>query len=309
MLWALFIACGQFVAAEDVEALGTGECEDFSAEVDLPDREELATASHLGHYGLTGLLATHSYDEQWSGGTVRSVAYTDMLATDDAGITLADSLANMAAVDPAELDGQAEQFAFWMNLYNGWAIQGALSQLAVDASWAGASASTWNGEETGTSWVMFVTRFVQVGGLELSLDEVEHGVMRGAWDEAAYADEPERLAQIQAWHQALWGDGPVDARLHMGINCVSRSCPDVPPGAFTADNVYDLLDANAVRFTAHGGKGAGPDGVSQLFSWFAGDFETSFGSVEAFVQQYREGGDADVAYGSTLDYDWALNGQ
>lgn len=309
MLWALFIACGQYVSGPEAEALGAGECEDFSAEVDLPSRDELATATRLGHYGITGLLSTHTYDEEWEGGTVRSVAYSDMLAVDDARLTLADSLANLAAVDPLQLDSREEAFAYWMNLYNAWAILTALSQLALDESWEGAAASTWNGEETGTAWVMFVTRFVTVGEWQLTLDEVEHGVIRGDLDPDSYAGEPDRLEQLQAWHAGLWQGGTVDARLHMGLNCVSRSCPDVPPGAFTADNVYELLDANAVRFTAHPGKGAGPDGVSALFSWFAGDFEASFGSVQAFVQQYRQGGDGDVDYGTTLDYDWSLNGR
>ena len=195
-----------------------------------------------------------------------------------------------------------------MNLYNAWAIQSALNQIASDASWSGASSSSWNGEDTGVVWVMFSTRFVSVGGVSLTLDEVEHGVMRGAIDPDNYADDPDLLALLQSWHEALWGGEPIDARLHMGINCVSRSCPDVPPMAFTADNVYDLLDANAVRLLAHPGKGAGPDGVSTLFNWFREDFEGTFGTVEAFVQKYREGGDGDVVYGTYLEYNWELNG-
>ncbi len=304
----LGLACGQFVDAADADALCAGADETFSAEVSLAGREELADATRLGHYGLTGLLVTHAYDETWNGGTVRSVDYTAMNQTPDAGVSLADTLANMASVDPLALDGHEEALAFWLNLYNAWAIQTALGQLAIDPGWAGASASTWNGEETGTTFVMFTTRFVTVGGVQLSLNEVEHGVLRGDVDPATYADEPDLLAAIEGWHAALWGDAPVDARIHMGLNCVSRSCPDVPARAFTADNVYAALDDNAARFLAHPGKGAGPDGISVLFSWFRGDFETSFGSVQGFVQTYREGGDADVNYDVSLDYDWSLNG-
>ncbi|RME25465.1 MAG: DUF547 domain-containing protein [Deltaproteobacteria bacterium] len=309
MLIALLtLACGQYIDAADADALCADGDTNFSAEVSVAGRDALTDATRLGHYGLTGLLVSHTYDETWNGGTVRSVDYTAMNRTPDAGVTLGDTLANMASVDPLALDGHEEALAFWLNLYNAWAIQTALNQLAADPDWAGASASTWNGEETGATFVMFTTRFVTVDGVQLSLNEVEHGVIRGDFDPSTYDDEPALLDRIEAWHAGLWGDDPVDARIHMGLNCVSRSCPDVPARAFTADNVYATLDDNATRFLAHTAKGAGPDGISILFSWFRGDFETSFGSVQDFVRTYRESGDADVNYDATLDYDWSLNG-
>lgn len=305
MIWLLTIACGQYIEADEL----VSDCDNISAEVSLSAREELSTATTLGHYGLTGILATHTIEEEWQGGTMRGVDYSAMLDFPDAAQTLADSVANLAAVDPLELDGEAESFAFWLNVYNTWVLQAALQQISADASWEGASASTWLGEETGTPWAMFSTRFVVVGGTQLTLDEVEHGVMRGAWDPKNYEDEPEVLALIEAWHDALWKGGTPDARLHVGVNCASRSCPDIPNRAFTADNVYDLLDENAVAFLAHPGKGAGPDGISTLMKWFQADFEASYGSVPAFVQQYREGGDGDVNYDVYLEYNWELNGR
>jgi hypothetical protein len=304
MIWLLSVACGQYIEADELTS-----AQEITAEVNLPERSDLETATTLGHYGLTGLLQGHTFDEQWAGGTMRSVDYSAALLVPDAGQTLADTLANLAAVDPAALDGQAEQLAFWMNLYNAWVLKGSLDQISADASWAGASASTWNGEETGIPWTMFSTRFIAVGDYTLSLDEVEHGVLRGAFIPENYEDEPEVLAQLEAWHEALWSGGTPDARLHMGVNCASRSCPDIPVRAFTADNVYDLLDDNAARFLAHPGKGAGPDGVSTLFNWFAPDFEATFGSVDAFVREHREGGDSGVNYDNYLEYNWELNGR
>lgn len=305
MIWLLTVACGQYIEADEL----VSDCDNISAEVNLSVREELSTATTLGHYGLTGILQTHTYRDSWQGGEMRAVDYSAMIDIPDARQTLADSVANLAAIDPLALEGEAEALAFWINTYNTWVLLAALQQLEADASWGGASASTWLGEETGTPWVMFSTRFVSVGGAQLTLDEVEHGVMRGAADPKNYADNPDTLALIEAWHAALWEDGVPDARLHMGINCASRSCPDVPSRAFTADNVYDLLDENAAAFLAHPGKGAGPDGISTLMNWFQGDFEASFGSVQAFVQQYREGGDSDVNYGAYLEYSWDLNGR
>jgi hypothetical protein len=99
----------------------------------------------------------------------------------------------------------------------------------------------------------------------------------------------------------------VDARIHVGINCASVGCPDLGAGAWQAATLDADLDAAAVRFVDHPGKGAGPGGVSQLFRWFVADFEGSHGGVQAFVSRYRTGGDGDVDYDATLDYDWSLN--
>ena len=73
------------------------------------------------------------------------------------------------------------------------------------------------------------------------------------------------------------------------------------------ERVGEQLDASGTRFLGHSGKGAGPDGISNIFSWFADDFAGSHGSVEEFVAAYREGGDADVDYDALLEYDWSLN--
>ena len=57
----------------------------------------------------------------------------------------------------------------------------------------------------------------------------------------------------------------------------------------------------------HAGKGAGVDGISQIFRWYEADFIQSHGSIESFIEQHRTDGTAGVALDSTLPYDWALN--
>ena len=52
--------------------------------------------------------------------------------------------------------------------------------------------------------------------------------------------------------------------------------------------------------------GAGPDGISQIFDWFANDFVAAgYADAAAFVERYRslDG----VATDRFLPYDWALN--
>ncbi len=113
-------------------------------------------------------------------------------------------------------------------------------------------------------------------------------------------------SQVLAWYEGVWGDGPPDARLHVGVNCASRGCPDLQIGAYQGPTVWQQLDEAATRFVDNPSKGAGPDGISELFSWFAEDFERS-GGIEAFVQRHRTEGTSGVDFDAVLPYDWSLN--
>ena len=92
-----------------------------------------------------------------------------------------------------------------------------------------------------------------------------------------------------------------------GSQIPSLGCPDLLDGAFQPATVDDQLDAAATRFLAHPAKGAGPDGISTLFSWFASDFEGSHGGAAPFIEAYRVGGTEGVRLDAYLDYDWSLN--
>ena len=296
MILLLLAACGQFVPAD--QALSDGNTA-LAADVNLATREELVAVEQLAHYSQDGLLRYHTGDVMWGGGTARGVDYAGILASAEARVTLADSLANLGAVAPAALQGQDEQLAFWMNLYNVWVVQGIVTTLEADPDYPGVESD---------EWALFNTAFVQVGGLELTLNQVEHCVIRG--DEQSfelYVEDAAMEAQLWAWHEALWEGGVVDARIHVGMNCASVGCPDITAGAWQPATLDSDLDAAATRFLAHPGKGAGPDGISTLFSWFAGDFEASHGGARAFVEAYREGGSSGVNYDTYLPYSWELN--
>lgn len=293
---AALTACGQFVPAGQALS-STGST---PAVVELTTRDALAEATHLGHYALDGLLATHTGDVRWGGGEARGLAWAELEDSPEAGLALADTLANLASVEPATLETQAEQLAFWLNLYNAWTLQAVLQARASDASFVSVAED---------DFALFKIGFVQVGGVSLSLNQLEHGVLRGdpvAMDRH-FAGQEALRDDAESWHSALWqGDLP-DARLHVGINCASVGCPDLGARAWQAATLDADLDAAARRFANHPGKGAGPAGISPLFRWFEDDFVGSHGSVQAFIERYRTGGDAGVDLAATLPYDWALN--
>ncbi len=297
MILLLLAACGQFVPAE--QALTDASTDTIAADVELATRVELVQAERLAHYAQDGLLRYHTADVQWGGGAARGVDYDGILASAEARVTLADALANLGAVDPSALADRGERLAFWMNQYNVWVVQGIVTTLQADPDYPGVESD---------GWALFNTAFVQAGGLELTLNQVEHCVIRGDPQSfELYVEDPALADQLWAWHDELWDGGVVDARIHVGINCASVGCPDITAGAWQPETLDADLDAAAARFLAHPGKGAGPDGISTLFSWFAGDFEASHGGAAAFIDQHRAGGTSGVTLDSYLPYDWALN--
>ena len=246
-------------------------------------------------------MRRHTAEQTYAGGTVRAVDYTSLITEPEARLALTDSLSHLASIDPSNLDSGDERLAFWLNLYNAWVIGAAVDAIDADPSWGGVS-------EPKETFALFGLPIVQVGGVSLSLNMSEHGVIRG--DDYAfenYVDDPDVAALAALWHEELWAERDLDARIHVGLNCASLGCPDILAGAFQGDEVWTQLDAAAAAFVSHPGKGAGPDGISQLFSWFRADFERSHGSAQGFVSSYRTGGDADVDYDSSLDYSWELN--
>lgn len=292
----LLTACGQFVPAD--QSAPSAESS-FAAEVDLPTRDDLAEVDRLNHYSQDGLLRFHTADLTWGGGLARGVDYSGLLASVEARVTLADSLATLGSVDPAALATPDERLAFWLNLYNVWVLQGVLDTLAETPDYPGVESDDFR---------LFNTAFVQVGGRELTLNQVEHCVVRGDPQSfSLYVEDEETEAELWGWHDSLWEGGPVDARIHVGLNCASLSCPDLLDGAFQPSRLSEQLDEAAARFLAHPEKGAGPAGISTLFRWFDGDFEASHGGAASFIETHRIGGLDGVDLSATLPYDWSLN--
>ena len=197
--FAVLAACGQFVpAGEALSSTGS-----TPAVVELTNRDALAAATHLGHYALDGLLATHTGEVRWGGGEARGLAWAELEDGPEARLALTDTLANLASVDPAILETQAEQLAFWLNLYHAWTMQAVLDARAADASFVSVADD---------GFALFDIGFVRVGGVSLSLNQVEHGVLRG--DPAAMDSHFANQAAVRE-ASALWqGDLPDGLHRH-----------------------------------------------------------------------------------------------
>lgn len=204
-------------------------------------------------------------------------AYGKMTAADKKALK-----AYIAELSKIEITDRARnvQLAYWLNLYNALTIDVIaehypvksirdidISGLFADGPWGKA--------------------LVKVEGEELTLDDIEHQILRPIWK---------------------------DPRIHYGVNCASIGCPNLLKTPFTGKTAEAQLDKAAYEFVNHprglkikGGKVT----VSKIYEWFAYDFGNSEKGVMQHLLKYayperaallkKAGRISDTAY------DWSLN--
>jgi hypothetical protein len=192
-------------------------------------------------------------------------------------------IGRLETINPRALD-RAEQFALLANLYNAKTIDIVLDHYPVksikDISLGGGLFSAF----TGGPWKAKVTR---LGGVELSLDDIEHGILRPIFK---------------------------DPRVHYAVNCASVGCPNIGTEAFTSSKLNQQLDAAARAFVNHP-RGATVQGataaVSSIYTWFKADFGGEDRAVVAHLLKYASPALAEklraVSSISYQAYDWGLN--
>jgi hypothetical protein len=193
---------------------------------------------------------------------------------------LDDYLAALEHTHPAALDLESRK-ALYINAYNAWTLKLILTGYPGVKSikdLGGLFAGPWRRE------------LVRIEGKVLTLDEVEHGILR----------KPPFT----------------DPRIHFAVNCASRSCPPLRSEPYVGEGLDRQLDAAARDFINAPGNTV-PDGdlvrVSKIFDWYGQDFGDA---PLDFVRRYALG-DLKAkldALGSRarvrfLDYDWSLNGK
>lgn len=167
------------------------------------------------------------------------------------------ALAAIAAQDAGALRSDAQKTAFLINAYNAHVLARVL-----------ASPRATNLERQDLFGAFF-QQPVPVAGLRMTLDQLEHGILRRQ-SRVNGAAVPATLGRLRP--------SRVDYRIHAALNCAAVSCPPLAGRAFRASSLDADLDA---RFRAFAGssRAARLDGrrlvLSSLFDWFADDFEAS----------------------------------
>ena len=174
-------------------------------------------------------------------------------------------------VNPLEYS-KAEQYAYWVNLYNAVTVDLILDAYPVK------SITQLGGLFSFGPWGDNV---VSVNGKSLTLNDIEHRILRPIWQEP---------------------------RTHYAVNCASLGCPNLQPQAFTADNTETLLEQAASEFV-NSDKGVLVKNsklqLSSIYEWF----DVDFGNREQLIKhlnQYRTK-PVPSAIKISYDYDWSLN--
>ena len=233
------------------------------------------------HAAWTSVLATHVVDDRFDYGR---------LAKDRGALDA--YLAQLHAVTPEQLATwtREQRYAFWINVYNAHTIQLVVDHYPID------SIRDLGGKVFNKVWdkefIPMAAHHPDGDREKLSLDDVEHGILRPRFD---------------------------DARVHVAVNCASTGCPPLRAEAFVAARLDEQLDEQALRFLADERRNTfevsergGRMKVSEIFDWFASDFERDAGSVSAWIARYAPPevaawiaeAEPEVGFRS---YSWALN--
>lgn len=154
---------------------------------------------------------------------------------------LAAYLEQLDAVPVSRLD-RPEQMAFWINLYNALTVAVVIAHYpvpsirAIDLSPGPFSRGPWRRQIT------------RVEGEPLSLDDIEHRILRPIWH---------------------------DPRVHYALNCAALGSPNLRPEPYTGRGLDQALDQAARAFVNDGRGMRLADGdlyVSSLYLWFEDDF-------------------------------------
>ncbi|MBZ0270608.1 DUF547 domain-containing protein [bacterium] len=182
----------------------------------------------------------------------------------------------------------SEQKAYWINAYNAYTIKSIVNAYPVP------SIREIKGVWKERTW--------PAGGRQVTLDEIEHEILRPLGD----------------------------PRVHAALNCASLGCPALFPEAFKAATLDAQLD-EAARAWARDDKRNNVDAaekkanVSKIFDWYGKDFVAKYykedrfpeldeedGAAVGFLYEYADAADRNIIDAGIEDldyikYNWSLN--
>ena len=209
---------------------------------------------------------------------VNRIAYAKVGEADYKG--LVDYLSALSAVRISDFS-RDEQRSYWINLYNALTVDvvlehypvGSIREISISPGFF--SVGPWG------------KKLIRVEGEELSLDDIEHRILRPIWK---------------------------DPRIHYAVNCAALGCPKLMRVAFTASNTEALLERGAKDYI-NSKYGVYVDSdkrlfASSLYDWYQQDFGGDEAGVVDHLRVYAGPELATKLEGITdvydFDYDWTL---
>lgn len=107
-----------------------------------------------------------------------------------------------------ELNSDAKRIAFWLNIYNGF------TQVILQK----------DPDQYKTRNSFFSIKKINIAGKQLSLDNIEHGILRRSkikWSEGFVGD------LFSSAFEKRFRVDTLDFRIHFALNCGAKSCPAI----------------------------------------------------------------------------------
>ena len=236
--------------------------------------EHDANSTHaIDHSTWDGLLGRYVLVQQAG---VNRFNYDEVTTSDRS--QLQSYIAAMSATPISEYN-RDEQLAFWINLYNALTVEIILQHYPVDSireiSYSLFSSGPWR------------EKLIKVEGEALTLDDIEHRILRPIWK---------------------------DPRIHYAVNCAAIGCPSLQATAYKANNTDAMLDQAAREFINHPravSVNYGELRVSRIYDWFEQDFGGNDAGVIAHLNQYADANLQDSLNGRNrigqYHFDWTIN--
>jgi len=210
---------------------------------------------------------------------INRVAYAAVSPADRAKLNA--DVKRLEAVSVSTLS-QAEQRAYWTNLYNELTVEVVLQHYPVKSirdislsSGLFAPGGPWD------------AKLLTIEGEPVSLNDIEHRILRPIWQ---------------------------DPRTHYTLNCASLGCPNLHAEPYARATMAKQLDQAAADYV-NSPRGylvrEGGLTVSSIYEWYQSDFGGTDAGVIEHLRRYSQ-----PAKRATLDairsikrdtYDWALN--
>jgi hypothetical protein len=194
----------------------------------------------------------------------------------------------LTALEVVRLEGwdERERLAFWINVYNAYTIE--------QVNRHGERESIRNIRRTLGLIPLkgpWSERLVRAAGRELTLDEVEHEIVRKEFQEA---------------------------RIHFALVCAAVSCPPLRREAYTGDRLDAQLEEQQRHFLGDREKNrvdtvAGTVFVSPIFVWYRDDFGGSNQAIGRYLARFwPQGPERELLLSGRFrlretEYDWRLN--